>query len=65
MLRQARYWILANPDLSSHGQQGLTRYPRTPSNPALAQMLSVARRAPAEQDSGCFPAPEKILCARR
>jgi len=64
LLAKSRAWILANPaakqpwDVSGYQIPG-----GTPSNPKVAQMLAIAPSILRSKTNGCFPAPEKILCA--
>eukprot|EP01030_Chromulinospumella_sphaerica_P010146 gene10146-9954_t len=64
LLAKSRAWILANPtarqpwDIKGHQIPG-----GTPSNPKVAQMLAIAPSILRSKTNGCFPAPEKILCA--
>jgi 3-hydroxyacyl-CoA dehydrogenase/enoyl-CoA hydratase/3-hydroxybutyryl-CoA epimerase len=64
MLDKARAWILANPapqkpwDLPGYQIPG-----GTPSHPKVAQMLAIAPSILRAKTQGCYPAPEKILCA--
>ncbi|MFN3580921.1 MAG: 3-hydroxyacyl-CoA dehydrogenase NAD-binding domain-containing protein [Pseudomonas sp.] len=64
MLRQARSWILANPQAVQPWDAKGYRLPGgTPSQPGLAQILPIAPSVLRSKTQGCFPAPEKILCA--
>ncbi|WP_313514751.1 3-hydroxyacyl-CoA dehydrogenase NAD-binding domain-containing protein [Pseudomonas sp.] len=64
LLSQARAWVLANPNASQPWDQKGYRIPGgTPSNPAVAQMLAIAPSVLRDKTKGCFPAPEKIMCA--
>lgn len=64
MLHRARDWILANAspkkpwDLPGYQIPG-----GTPSNPKVAQMLAIAPSVLRARTQGCYPAPERILCA--
>jgi len=64
MLDKARAWIRANPapqkpwDLPGYQIPG-----GTPSHPKVAQMLAIAPSVLRARTQGCYPAPEKILCA--
>ncbi|MFO2465286.1 3-hydroxyacyl-CoA dehydrogenase NAD-binding domain-containing protein [Pseudomonas sp. 15FMM2] len=64
LLAKSRAWILANPsarqpwDIKGHQIPG-----GTPSSPKVAQMLAIAPSILRARTHGCFPAPEKILCA--
>ncbi|KAF0863778.1 3-hydroxyacyl-CoA dehydrogenase NAD-binding domain-containing protein [Pseudomonas sp. LD120] len=64
LLAKARAWIQANPAARQpwdvHGYQ----IPGgAPSHPKVAQMLAIAPSVLRAKTQGCFPAPEKILCA--
>lgn len=64
MLDMARAWILANPDARQPWDDKGYKLPGgTPAQPALAQMLPIAPAVLRSKTQGCFPAPEKILCA--
>lgn len=64
MLAKARAWILANPGaVQPWDSKGYKLPGGTPSHPALAQMLPIAPALLRSKTQGCFPAPEKILCA--
>ncbi len=64
LLSQARAWVLANPNASQPWDQKGYRIPGgTPSSPAVAQMLAIAPSVLRDKTKGCFPAPEKIMCA--
>jgi 3-hydroxyacyl-CoA dehydrogenase/enoyl-CoA hydratase/3-hydroxybutyryl-CoA epimerase len=64
MLAQARAWILANPEARQPWDNKGYQIPGgTPSNPKVAQMLAIAPSILRSKTQGCFPAPEKILCA--
>lgn len=64
MLTKARAWILANPAaVQPWDVKGYKIPGGTPSTPAVAQMLSIAPSVLRDKTKGCFPAPEKILCA--
>jgi 3-hydroxyacyl-CoA dehydrogenase/enoyl-CoA hydratase/3-hydroxybutyryl-CoA epimerase len=64
LLAKARAWIDAHPaarqawDLPGYQLPG-----GTPSHPKVAQMLAIAPAILQSKTQGCFPAPEKILCA--
>jgi 3-hydroxyacyl-CoA dehydrogenase/enoyl-CoA hydratase/3-hydroxybutyryl-CoA epimerase len=64
MRDKARAWILDNPapqkpwDLPGYQIPG-----GTPSHPKVAQMLAIAPSILRARTQGCYPAPEKILCA--
>ncbi|HLT04428.1 MAG TPA: 3-hydroxyacyl-CoA dehydrogenase NAD-binding domain-containing protein [Pseudomonas sp.] len=64
MLAQARAWILANPQAAQPWDiKGYKLPGGTPSHPGVAQMLAIAPSMLQDKTKGCFPAPEKILCA--
>jgi 3-hydroxyacyl-CoA dehydrogenase/enoyl-CoA hydratase/3-hydroxybutyryl-CoA epimerase len=64
MLARARAWIAANPAASQPWDQKGYKIPGgTPSTPAVAQMLAIAPSVLRSKTHGCFPAPEKIMCA--
>ncbi|XMB50266.1 3-hydroxyacyl-CoA dehydrogenase NAD-binding domain-containing protein [Pseudomonas fluorescens] len=64
LLAQARAWILANPDVRQPwDNKGYAIPGGTPSHPKVAQMLAIAPSILRSKTQGCFPAPEKILCA--
>ncbi|MFT0473691.1 3-hydroxyacyl-CoA dehydrogenase NAD-binding domain-containing protein [Pseudomonas antarctica] len=64
LLAKSRAWILANPDAKQPWDNKAYQIPGgTPSNPKVAQMLAIAPSILRSKTSGCFPAPEKILCA--
>jgi len=64
MLAQARAWILANPEaIQPWDNKGYQIPGGTPSHPKVAQMLAIAPSILRSKTQGCFPAPEKILCA--
>ncbi|WP_426113428.1 3-hydroxyacyl-CoA dehydrogenase NAD-binding domain-containing protein [Pseudomonas sp. DSP3-2-2] len=64
MLAMARQWIIANPaprqpwDMPGYQLPG-----GTPAQPNVAQMLAIAPSILRNKTQGCYPAPEKILCA--
>jgi len=64
LLAKARAFIAANPtavqpwDVKGHKIPG-----GTPSSPNVAQMLAIAPSVLRDKTKGCFPAPEKIMCA--
>ncbi|TWC28598.1 short chain enoyl-CoA hydratase /3-hydroxyacyl-CoA dehydrogenase [Pseudomonas sp. SJZ079] len=64
LLAKARAWIAANPapmqpwDIAGYKIPG-----GTPSSPSVAQMLAIAPSVLRDKTKGCFPAPEKIMCA--
>ncbi|MGL4317564.1 MAG: 3-hydroxyacyl-CoA dehydrogenase NAD-binding domain-containing protein [Pseudomonas sp.] len=64
MLSKARSWIAANPTAAQPWDVKGYKIPGgTPSTPAVAQMLAIAPSVLRDKTKGCFPAPEKIMCA--
>ncbi|MFV9647519.1 3-hydroxyacyl-CoA dehydrogenase/enoyl-CoA hydratase/3-hydroxybutyryl-CoA epimerase [Pseudomonas poae] len=64
LLAKSRAWILANPQASQPWDNKAYQIPGgTPSHPKVAQMLAIAPSILRSKTNGCFPAPEKILCA--
>lgn len=64
MLAKARTWIAANPAaVQPWDVKGYKIPGGTPSTPAVAQMLAIAPSVLRDKTKGCFPAPEKIMCA--
>lgn len=64
LLAKSRDWILANPQARQPwDSKGYQMPGGTPSNPKVAQMLAIAPSILRSKTQGCFPAPEKILCA--
>ncbi|WP_137886844.1 3-hydroxyacyl-CoA dehydrogenase NAD-binding domain-containing protein [Pseudomonas sp. 2FE] len=64
MLAKARAWIAANPTaVQPWDVKGYKIPGGTPSSPNVAQMLAIAPSVLRDKTKGCFPAPEKILCA--
>ena len=64
LLARSRAWILANPEVRQPwDNKGYQMPGGTPSNPKVAQMLAIAPSILRSKTQGCFPAPEKILCA--
>ncbi|WP_043311195.1 3-hydroxyacyl-CoA dehydrogenase NAD-binding domain-containing protein [Pseudomonas sp. ML96] len=64
MLAKARAWIAANPTAAQPWDVKGYKIPGgTPSTPAVAQMLAIAPSVLRDKTKGCFPAPEKIMCA--
>ncbi|WP_339467830.1 3-hydroxyacyl-CoA dehydrogenase NAD-binding domain-containing protein [Pseudomonas sp. EL_65y_Pfl1_R83] len=64
LLAKSRAWILANPDAKQPWDTKAYQMPGgTPSSPKIAQMLAIAPSILRSKTNGCFPAPEKILCA--
>ncbi|MDD0843471.1 3-hydroxyacyl-CoA dehydrogenase NAD-binding domain-containing protein [Pseudomonas sp. Gutcm_11s] len=64
LLSKARAWIAANPvAVQPWDVKGYKIPGGTPSSPAMAQMLVIAPSVLRSKTKGCFPAPEKIMCA--
>ena len=64
LLAKSRDWIFANPEAKQPwDNKGYLIPGGTPSNPKVAQMLAIAPSILRSKTNGCFPAPEKILCA--
>ncbi|WP_223494751.1 3-hydroxyacyl-CoA dehydrogenase NAD-binding domain-containing protein [Pseudomonas sp. A-RE-26] len=64
LLAKSRAWILANPDARQPWDNKAYQLPGgTPASPKVAQMLAIAPSILRSKTNGCFPAPEKILCA--
>lgn len=64
LLAKARAWILANPTARQPWDTEGYKLPGgTPSNPKIAQMISVAPAMLKDKTKGNYPAPEAILCA--
>jgi 3-hydroxyacyl-CoA dehydrogenase / enoyl-CoA hydratase / 3-hydroxybutyryl-CoA epimerase len=64
MLAKARAWIAANPSaVQPWDAKGYKIPGGTPSSPNVAQMLAIAPSVLRDKTKGCFPAPEKIMCA--
>ncbi|WAT27329.1 3-hydroxyacyl-CoA dehydrogenase NAD-binding domain-containing protein [Pseudomonas sp. GXZC] len=64
LLAKSCAWILANPDAKQPWDHKAYQIPGgTPSSPKVAQMLAIAPSILRSKTQGCFPAPEKILCA--
>jgi 3-hydroxyacyl-CoA dehydrogenase/enoyl-CoA hydratase/3-hydroxybutyryl-CoA epimerase len=64
MLTKARAWIAANPKSVQPWDTAGYKIPGgTPSSPNVAQMLAIAPSVLRDKTRGCFPAPEKIMCA--
>ena len=64
LLAKSRAWILGNPEAKQPWDSKAYQIPGgTPSNPKVAQMLAIAPSILRSKTNGCFPAPEKILCA--
>ncbi|SFA55567.1 3-hydroxyacyl-CoA dehydrogenase NAD-binding domain-containing protein [Metapseudomonas otitidis] len=64
LLAKARAFIAANPTaVQPWDVKGYKIPGGTPSTPAVAQMLAIAPSVLRDKTKGCFPAPEKIMCA--
>ncbi|MFC3939202.1 3-hydroxyacyl-CoA dehydrogenase [Pseudomonas gingeri NCPPB 3146 = LMG 5327] len=64
MLDKARAWIAGHPTARQPWDLPGYRLPGgTPADPKVAQMLAIAPSILRAKTQGCFPAPEKILCA--
>lgn len=64
LLAKARAWIASNPTAKQPWDVKGYQIPGgAPSNPKVAQMLAIAPSILRTKTQGCFPAPEKILCA--
>jgi 3-hydroxyacyl-CoA dehydrogenase/enoyl-CoA hydratase/3-hydroxybutyryl-CoA epimerase len=64
LLVKARAWIAANPSaVQPWDVKGYKIPGGTPSSPNVAQMLAIAPSVLRDKTKGCFPAPEKIMCA--
>jgi 3-hydroxyacyl-CoA dehydrogenase/enoyl-CoA hydratase/3-hydroxybutyryl-CoA epimerase len=64
LMAKARAWIAANPTPKQPWDEAGYKIPGgTPSSPNVAQMLAIAPSVLRDKTKGCFPAPEKILCA--
>lgn len=64
LLAKARAFIAANPTaMQPWDVKGYKIPGGTPSTPAVAQMLAIAPSVLRDKTKGCFPAPEKIMCA--
>ncbi|MVW77161.1 3-hydroxyacyl-CoA dehydrogenase NAD-binding domain-containing protein [Pseudomonas xionganensis] len=64
LLAKARVWIAANPGAAQPWDVKGYKIPGgTPSSPNVAQMLAIAPSVLRDKTKGCFPAPEKIMCA--
>ena len=64
LLAQSRAWILAHPEAAQPWDNPAYQIPGgAPSSPNVAQMLAIAPSILRSKTYGCFPAPEKILCA--
>ena len=64
LLAKARAFIAANPTaVQPWDVKGYKIPGGTPSSPNVAQMLAIAPSVLRDKTKGCFPAPEKIMCA--
>ncbi|VXC16555.1 Enoyl-CoA hydratase (isoleucine degradation) [Pseudomonas sp. 9AZ] len=64
LLTKARAFIAANPTaVQPWDVKGYKIPGGTPSSPNVAQMLAIAPSVLRDKTKGCFPAPEKIMCA--
>ncbi|OEO26184.1 3-hydroxyacyl-CoA dehydrogenase [Pseudomonas sp. J237] len=64
MMAKARAWIMANPEAKQPWDQAGYKMPGgTPATPSVAQMLAIAPSVLRDKTRGCYPAPEKIMCA--
>ena len=64
LLAKSRAWILANPNAVQPWDMPGYKIPGgTPASPNVAQMLAIAPSILRDKTKGCFPAPEKIMCA--
>ncbi|MDM8350515.1 3-hydroxyacyl-CoA dehydrogenase NAD-binding domain-containing protein [Pseudomonas sp. sp1636] len=64
LLARARAWVLANPNAVQPWDVNGYKIPGgTPASPNVAQMLAIAPSVLRDKTKGCFPAPEKIMCA--
>jgi len=64
LLTKARAFIVANPTaVQPWDVKGYKIPGGTPSSPNVAQMLAIAPSVLRDKTKGCFPAPEKIMCA--
>lgn len=64
LLAKARAFIAANSTaVQPWDVKGYKIPGGTPSTPAVAQMLAIAPSVLRDKTKGCFPAPEKIMCA--
>ena len=64
MLHRARAWITTHPAITQPWDRPGYQIPGgTPAHPKVAQMLAIAPSILRSKTQGCFPAPEKILCA--
>lgn len=64
MMAKARAWINDNPTAKQPWDTPGYKIPGgTPASPNVAQMLAIAPSVLRDKTKGCFPAPEKIMCA--
>jgi len=64
LFRMAREWIAKNPSPKQPWDEENYRIPGgTPSNPQIAQMLTIAPAMLIEKSRGLYPAPEAIMAA--
>jgi 3-hydroxyacyl-CoA dehydrogenase/enoyl-CoA hydratase/3-hydroxybutyryl-CoA epimerase len=64
LMARARAWITANPNaVQPWDVKGYKLPGGMPSSPNVAQMLAIAPSVLRDKTKGCFPAPEKIMCA--
>ncbi|WP_417662369.1 3-hydroxyacyl-CoA dehydrogenase NAD-binding domain-containing protein [Pseudomonas sp.] len=64
MMAKARAWINDNPAAKQPWDTPGYKIPGgTPASPSVAQMLAIAPSVLRDKTKGCFPAPEKIMCA--
>lgn len=64
MMAKARAWINENPAAKQPWDTPGYKIPGgTPASPSVAQMLAIAPSVLRDKTKGCFPAPEKIMCA--
>jgi 3-hydroxyacyl-CoA dehydrogenase/enoyl-CoA hydratase/3-hydroxybutyryl-CoA epimerase len=64
LLVKARAWIAVNPAPMQPWDTAGYKIPGgTPASPNVAQMLAIAPSVLRDKTKGCFPAPEKIMCA--
>jgi 3-hydroxyacyl-CoA dehydrogenase/enoyl-CoA hydratase/3-hydroxybutyryl-CoA epimerase len=64
LLAKARAWITSNPAPKQPWDEAGYKIPGgTPASPNVAQMLAIAPSVLRDKTKGCFPAPEKIMCA--
>ncbi len=64
LMAKARAFIAANPSaVQPWDVKGYKIPGGTPSSPNVAQMLAIAPSVLRDKTKGCFPAPEKIMCA--